>query len=124
MPTVYMPHVSILIAAILGLVLGLTLSFVVWRGRVGIIARETRLQAESELKALQEKLQVRDTRIHSGELGQCRRLIRLPPLRRISWMRARGDSGEERESALKLSLIEDGSSLTPSKLSTEAPRAT
>jgi DNA recombination protein RmuC len=114
MPTVYMPHISILIAAILGLALGLTLSFVVWRGRVGIIARETRLQAESELKALQEKLQVRDTRIAelSGELGQCREDLSALTTAKADLLakcaRLEATLEKERESAAeKLSLIED-----------------
>lgn len=111
MPTVDMSH---LIALILGLVFGLALSSIIWQVRTGSIAKEARLQAESEFKALQERVQVRDARIAelSDELGKCREEISALTTAKADLLarcaRLEAELAKERESAAeKLALLEE-----------------
>lgn len=111
MPTVDMSH---LIALILGLAFGLALSSIIWQVRTGSIAKEARLQAESEFKALQERVQVRDARIAelSDELGKCREEISALTTAKADLLarcaRLEAELAKERESAAeKLALLEE-----------------
>lgn len=111
MPTVDMSH---LIALILGLAFGLALSSIIWQVRTGSIAKEARLQAESEFKALQERVQVRDARIAelSDELGKCREEISALTTANADLLarcaRLEAELAKERESAAeKLALLEE-----------------
>lgn len=103
-----------LIALIAGLLLGAALTSIMARGRAAEMARRARFESESELRALEERVQARDHRIEELvlELSQCRDEIATlgATNAELGAERARLETSlaKERESAAeKLSLIEE-----------------
>jgi DNA recombination protein RmuC len=102
-----------LIALIVGLLIGAALTSIASRGRATDIARRARLESESELRALEERVQAREQRIEelTQELDQRRKEVAALSAANAELgaerVRLETSLAKEREStAEKLSLIE------------------